>query len=127
MRITSFDHPDLFRLLEELSSDDLDALEFGIIGFDQESNVRRYNAFEAKSAGLSIANVVGHHLFTVVAPCMNNFMVAQRFEDAAESGAALDEPIDYVLTLRMRPSRVRLRLLSRPDAAMRYIAVKRLQ
>lgn len=127
MRTTPFDHPDLFRMLDELSGDELDALNFGIIGFDEEGSVRRYNAFEAKSAGLSTANVVGNHLFTVVAPCMNNFMVAQRFEDAAESSTALDDTIDYVLTLRMRPSRVQLRLLSRPNAAMRYIAVQRLQ
>lgn len=45
---------------------------------------------------------------------MNNFMVAHRFEEAAENGLPLDATIDYVLTLRMRPQRVQLRLLARP-------------
>ena len=45
--------------------------------------------------------MLGRPLFTQVAPCLNNFMVAQRFEDAADEGSELDDTIDYVLTLRM--------------------------
>jgi hypothetical protein len=60
-----------------------------------------------------------------VAPCLNNFMVAQRFEDAQDDGAPLDDTIDYVLTLRMRPVKVKLRLLAAPDCAVRYVLVQR--
>jgi hypothetical protein len=56
---------------------------------------------------------------------MNNFMVAQRFDDAAADGAALDVTIDYVLTLRMRPVKVALRLLAHPASPMRYVLVQR--
>jgi photoactive yellow protein len=108
------------------SSDaDLDILQFGAIGFDTDGVVRRYNAFEAKAAGLSPQNVIGAHLFTTVAPCMNNFMVAQQFEDALESDETLDVVIDYVLTLRMRPVRVKLRLLANPGSSMRYVVIQR--
>jgi photoactive yellow protein len=69
--------------------------------------------------------VLGHPLFTMVAPCMNNFMVAQRFEDALASGTALDATMDYVFTLRMRPVKVTLRLLSDPSNALRYVIVRR--
>lgn len=69
--------------------------------------------------------MVGSALFTVVAPCMNNFMVAQRFEDAAAEATTLDTSIDYVLTLRMRPVKVKLRLLASPGSAMRYVLVQR--
>lgn len=55
----------------------LDALDFGVIGFDAAGVVRRYNAFESRAAGLSLERVVGNPLFTVVAPCMNNFLVAR--------------------------------------------------
>ena len=54
---------------------------------------------------------------------MNNFMVAQRFEDARTDGVALDATIDYVLTLRMRPAKVQMRLLASPNNAMRYVLV----
>lgn len=120
-----FDQPDLAACLAALSDAELDSLGFGVIGFDAEGVVRRYNAFESKCAGLSAHRVLGRALFTTVAPCMNNFMVAQRFEDAKENGAALDETIDYVLALRMRPVKVRLRMLAEPQAALRHVLVCR--
>jgi hypothetical protein len=57
---------------------------------------------------------------------MNNFMVAQRFEDALADGTLLDDTIDYVLTLRMRPVKVALRLLASPAGSHRYVLVQRL-
>lgn len=121
----SFADADLIDHLLQASDADLDQLDFGVIGFDAAGVVQRYNAFESKAAGLSPQRVLGNALFTVVAPCMNNFMVAQRFEDAADQSAPLDATIDYVLTLRMRPVKVKLRLLSVPGAAVRYVLVHR--
>ena len=121
----SFADPALLALLEQAADADLDGLEFGVIGFDAGALVQRYNNFESKAAGLSPQRVLGHALFTAVAPCMNNFMVAQRFEDAAAQGLALDATLDYVLTLRMRPIKVKLRLLAKPAGATRYVLVQR--
>jgi photoactive yellow protein len=112
--------------LDRLGDAEFDALPFGAIGMDKEHIVRRYNATESHLAGLSPNKVLGHPLFTVVAPCMNNFMVAQRFKDAADSGASLDATIDYVLTLRMRPAKVKLRLLASADRDMSFVLVHRL-
>ena len=120
-----FDAPGLIERLEDLPDDTLDTLDFGVIGFDAGTAVRRYNAFESKAAGLSPQRVLGHALFAVVAPCMNNYLVAQRFEDAAAEDSELDATIDYVLTLRMRPVKVRLRLLAAPGITGRYIAIDR--
>jgi len=121
----AFDQADMAARLDALSNADLDTLDFGVIGIDAQDTVQRYNATESRLAGLAPERVLTHPLFTVVAPCMNNFMVAQRFEDAAQSGEALDDTIDYVLTLRMRPAKVKLRLLAAPGAATRYVLVKR--
>lgn len=120
-----FDAPDLGATLAAMSEADLDGLDFGVIGFDGETLVTLYNVFESHCAGLSRERVVGHALFTTVAPCMNNFLVAQRFEDAHASDEPLDATIDYVLTLRMRPVKVRLRLIAEPRAAARYVLVHR--
>jgi photoactive yellow protein len=122
---TAFDAPGLIERLDAVPDATLDEFDFGVIGFDAAGVVRRYNAFESKAAGLSPSRVLGHALFTVVAPCMNNYLVAQRFEDAATQGGTLDDTIDYVLTLRMRPVKVRLRLLAAPGAAHRYVLVQR--
>ena len=121
----SFDQPDILDRIGALDEGELDGLEFGVIGFDAETLVRLYNSHESKLAGLSPHRVLGNPLFTVVAPCMNNFMVAQRFEDTSASAAALDATINYVLTLRMRPLKVQLRLLAAPGMALRYLLVQR--
>jgi photoactive yellow protein len=125
MTTATFDALGLAGLLDACSPEQLDALDFGVIGFDGDSIVRRYNATESQAAGLSPQRVIGEPLFTNVAPCMNNFMVAQRFEDAADEGGELDDTIDYVLTLRMRPVKVKLRLLASAAGAHRYVLVQR--
>ena len=125
MLTLAFDDADLLDRLETSATDELDALGFGVIGFDAETQVCRYNSFESRMAGLSPPRVLGQPLFSAVAPCMNNFLVAQRFEDAAAEGSALDATVDYVLTLRMRPVKVKLRLLAAPEVAMRYVLIKR--
>jgi photoactive yellow protein len=121
----AFDQPDLLSNLNVLQDTELDALDFGVIGFDASTTVCRYNIFESKAAGLSSERVLGHALFTLVAPCMNNYLVAQRFDDAAVEGTELDATIDYVLTLRMRPVKVKLRLLAAPSSSLRYVLVHR--
>lgn len=121
----SFAAPGLHGQLAQLSPEQLDRLDFGVIGFDADTVVRQYNQTESEAAGLSPSRVVGQPLFTNVAPCLNNFMVAQRFEDAQDEGAALDDTIDYVLTLRMRPVKVKLRLLAGAGSNQRYLLVQR--
>jgi len=123
--VLTFDMVDLGPQLAALSDADLDTLAFGVIGFDHETAVCRYNQVESVAAGLSPQRVLAQPLFTNVAPCMNNFMVAQRFDDAQEQGTLLDVTIDYVLTLRMRPVKVALRLIAVPGATVRYVLVRR--
>jgi photoactive yellow protein len=121
----TFDDRGLADSLASASADQIDQLDFGVIGFDADTIVRIYNAFESQAAGLSPQRVIGEPLFTNVAPCLNNFLVAQRFEDAAADASELDDTIDYVLTLRMRPIKVKLRLLAGAAGGTRYVLVQR--
>ncbi len=109
-----------------MDSAQLDALAYGVIGFDDEGIVKVYNAYESKVAGLSLESVIDADLFNTVAPCMNNFLVAQKFEDAMGESAELDEVMDYVLTLKMKPTRVKLRLISSPQITLNYVVILRL-
>lgn len=120
-----FDQEALIGALDELDDAGLDEVGFGVIGFDAGGTVRRYGAAESRLAGLSRDRVVGLQLFSVVAQCMNNCLVAQRFEDCAAAGEVLDTVVDFVLTLRMKPQKVKLRLLFHPAVAMRYVCVLR--
>lgn len=107
--------------LSAMSDVALDSLPFGVVGLERNGVVEIYNATEASLAGLKQRNVIGAAFFDAIAQCMNNFMVAQRFEDEPQ----LDVIIPYVLTLRMRPTPVRLRLLAIPDGQRRYILIER--
>ncbi len=115
----------LGQTLDKLTEGELNTLNFGVIGFDKEGLVKVYNAYESKVAGLSLESVIDSDLFNNVAPCMNNFMVAQKFEDALESSSQLDHIMDYVLTLKMKPTRVKLRLLSNPQLLYSYVVILR--
>ena len=98
-----------------------DDLPFGVVGIDEAGITIIYNETEARMAGLNPSQVMGSRFFDEIAQCMNNFMVAQRFEDEPE----LDATIPYVLTLRMRPTRVRMRLLASRAAPLRFILIER--
>ncbi len=116
-----FDQSDLAAALDAASDDVLDSLPFGVIGFDPEGLVTRYNATESESVCYKRDRVLGRHLFTDVAPCMNNYLVAHRFDEEA----AIDDQIEYTFTFRVRPTPVRLRLLKAPGQTTRYVAVLR--
>jgi photoactive yellow protein len=107
--------------LESMSIEDCNALPFGVVGFGADTIVQTYNATEARMSGLDPSTVIGVPFFDAVAQCMNNFLVAQRFEDEPQ----IDDIVPYVLTLRMRPTKVRLRLLAEPGASRRYILIER--
>ena len=110
-----------FTALEGMDEGDLDALPFGVVGMTPDGSVTIYNRTESELAGLSRDTVVGHNFFYEVAPCMNNFMVAQKMFDAP----ALDETLPYVLTVRMRPTKVKLRMLKGEDAERMYLLIDR--
>lgn len=114
----TFEEATIQSLLE--AADQLDTLNFGVIGINDASDVVIYNTFEASSAALRQARVLGKKLFSEIAPCLNNAMVALRFENEPE----LDVIISYVLALRMRPIPVRLRLLKKINYDTRFLLVE---
>jgi photoactive yellow protein len=111
--------PYLLAVLSDASDADIDRYDFGLIGFDRSETVVRYNADESRRSGLLPERVLGLQFFTEVAPCTNNYLVAERFR--AET--TLDVSLDYVFTLRMQPTPVRLRLLAHPEFDLRYLVV----
>lgn len=115
------DAGDLLDRIENMTASDLDHVDFGVIGFDPDEHVSVYNRYESEVSGLDPERVIGRNLFVEVAPCTNNYLVAERFR----SESSLDEELDYVFTLRMKPTPVHLRLLAEPSARLRYMIVIR--
>lgn len=107
--------------LEVLADPDLDSLSYGVVGLSPDGSVLRYSATESRLAGIPRESVLGMPFFLSVAQCMNNFMVAQRFADEPE----LDHELGYVLTFRMRPTVVTLRLLKSSLCSTQYLLIRR--
>jgi len=116
-----FDGEACLATLEAMSAQALDDLAFGVVRMRDDGEVVAYNAWESKLAGLSKERVLARNFFSQVAPCTNNYLVAERFMNEPE----LDATLDYIFTLRMKPTAVRLRLLRSASAAHIYLLVKR--
>ena len=121
----SFTDPQLLEALPALHDAALDELPFGVIAFGADRRVVRYNRYESQAAAFPVERVLGQHVFIELAPCMNNYLVGGRFDDTEAAGQPLDEVLPYVLTLRMMPTPVQLRLLSAPWQPLRYVLVQR--
>ena len=117
----SFAEPNAIRLLGALTETEMDELPTGVIGMSQDGIVVVYNRAEAELSRLTPARVLGRHFFGNVAPCTNNHLIAQRFETEPE----LDAMLDYVFTLRMAPTPVRLRMLRSAAEPLMYLLVER--
>ncbi len=117
-----FDAPDLMAALQRLEAqaEQYDALAFGLIVMDADGIVLAYNQAESRFAGIPPEKALGYDFFADVAPCTNNYLVAGRYEEES----LLDEQIDYIFTVKMRPTRVRLRMLKNQSAGRQYLAVR---
>jgi len=102
----SFDTPTLPEWLDAHTETDYDQLDFGVVKMDYKGTVVAYNAAESAIAGISKDHVKGKHFFTQVAPCTNNYMVAEKY-----MGDVLDETIPYIFTYITKPTKVKLRLI----------------
>jgi photoactive yellow protein len=118
----AFEAPGLCARLDALRDDPAryDDLGFGLVAMDLDGTVLAYNRLEAEFAGVSAAHALGLIFFCDIAPCTNNYLVSGRFEAEPQ----LDETIDYVFTVKMRPRPVKLRLLKDERAGRQYLAVK---
>jgi len=116
-----FDSPGALSWLDAASSDDLDGAQFGVVRMEVGGRVVSYNLYESQLAGLSKDRVLSRDFFADVAPCTNNYLIAERFRGEPE----LDAVLDYVFTLRMKPTPVRLRLLRSAAAQHMYLLVRR--
>lgn len=117
----TFENKNLFKWLNSATELEIDSLDFGVIGFNNQMKIRLYNSVEEKNAGFNREKVLNTHVFIDIAQCMNNYMVSLKFETLD----IIDETIDYILSFRMRPTPVKLRLLKDKSIDTNYIIIKR--
>ncbi|NRB60168.1 MAG: photoactive yellow protein [Winogradskyella sp.] len=117
----TFSSKEAFSTRESMNQDAMDDLNFGVIRMDRNANIKAYNKYELNLSGNQREEVLGKDFFKQIAPCTNNFMVAEKYllDDI------IDEEIDYIFTYRMAPTKVKLRLLSNPNENHQYLLVQK--
>ncbi|MFB6354910.1 MAG: PAS domain-containing protein [bacterium] len=108
----------------ELSSDELDELDFGAVKVDENGVVEEYNHYESEMAGVDPETAKGQNFFTEVAPCTNNQLFYGQFQDGMEKGE-LDMEMDYTFTYKMKPTNVKIRLFHDQDSETNWVFVKK--
>lgn len=122
MKQVSFSDEDIFPILEQSSAKSFDEWDFGVVRMDKNGLIKAYNKYESELAHIDQNEAIGKNFFTQIAPCTNNFMVATKYTQANENR---DEILDYMFTYRIKPTRVRLRLLINLEAENQYLLVSK--
>ena len=110
--------------LSSASAEELDALDYGVIGFDDEGIIFAYNRFESEFAGYVSAEVIGTNIFSELVPCANNSLVRGRFVTARDAQEDLHHEMSYVFTYRMAPTPVRLELRREHSTGTNWLLVR---
>ena len=116
-----FKQEDLFDVLEHYEAKDFNKFDYGVVRMDRSGNIKAYNSYNSDLAADASKEVMGQNFFTQVAPCTNNFMVAEKY-DSFEG--KLDETLDYILTYRVKPSPVTLRMLAKNSSENQYLLIR---
>lgn len=115
-----FSSEEIFAWLEKQDEPVYNSLPFGVVQMSTDGTVIAYNKAESEITGVAPENAKGKNFFTEVAPCTNNFMVAEKY-----TLPELDEELDYMFTYITQPTKVRLRLLRSTRHSHQYLLIKK--
>lgn len=106
--------------LPNLSSDELDALAFGVIGLDRDGVVIEYNEREQRLAMRDKADVIGKCFFDEVAPCTKVRNFYGRFLELVEGKGADPACFEFVFAFTNRETRVRITMVRAKEAPVAH-------
>lgn len=110
--------------LGQVTPEQADALDFGVIRLDDAGIVTLYNAWESRLAGVQPEAALGRSFFREVAPCTGNALFEGRFREGLRAGE-LDESFRYVFSFRMDPVTVMVRMVRHRETGTNWILVTR--
>jgi len=119
--VPQFKQEDLFEALEQYDAKDFNDFDYGVVRMDRSGKIRAYNNYNSELAADANKDVIGQNFFTQVAPCTNNFMVAEKYSQFEKE---LDETLDYILTYRVKPAPVTLRMLAKSSSENQYLIIR---
>lgn len=109
--------------LPEMSREQLNALDVGVIKVDDEGVIELFSEVETAFSGVRPEAAEGRNFFTRIAPCTNNRLFYGRFKKGVKAGE-LDHSMPYTYTYKMRPTNVRIRLYRHPETQTNWIITR---
>jgi photoactive yellow protein len=109
---------------EELSSEELDALPFGVVRLDPAGKVTFYSRTEGEQSGYGVRRAIGLEFFTRMAPCMATPERLRQIDEARRAGT-LDILFEQVGDFDDAERELRVRLVSASDAGL-WLFIERL-
>ena len=94
---------------DDMSSEELDRLPYGMIQLDPHGRVLQFNAVESRLAALPQSQQIGRNFFTQVAPCTKVQEFYGRFKEGV-AREALDAAFRFHFAFKQSPRDVTVRL-----------------
>jgi len=115
---------ELFNILGNLSRNDADACDFGVVKVDDNGIIQLYNRYESELAGVPPSSAEGKNFFTQVAPCTNNALFFGKFKKGVAANE-LDAAFNYTFTYKMKPTNVQIHMLRDAASGTNWVFVKK--
>ena len=119
----SFVTADIIGKLGNLTREEADRAEHGLVKVDPTGKILLYNHYESQLAGVAPSAAEGRNFFRDIAPCTNNRLFMGRFLQGVEKGE-IDASFNYTFTYKMKPTNVLIRLLHDKMSKTNWIFVK---
>jgi photoactive yellow protein len=113
---------ELFNILGNLSRNDADACDFGVVKVDDNGIIQLYNRYESELAGVPPSSAEGKNFFTQIAPCTNNGLFFGTFKKGVASGQ-LNVTFPYTFTYKMRPTNVKIHMFRDQSSSTNWVFV----
>lgn len=120
----AFVDEDQLEKLSDMTREEIDSADFGIIQVDDNGIIKQYNKYEANLAGLEISSVEGKNFFTQIAPCTNNRLFYGSFREGVAK-QSLKLMFFYTFTYKMAPTNVKVFLYRNNKNNTNWILVKK--
>lgn len=93
----------------QLSEQQLDEIEYGVVKIDDRGVIEIYNKEESERANVAKNDAIGKNFFTQIAPCTNNGIFYGSFKNGLQT-RQLDLIFPYTFTYKMKPTPVKIHL-----------------
>lgn len=115
---------ELFGMLGNLSRNDADSCDFGVIKLDDSGKVVMVNRYQSELGCVPVPNFENKHYFTQIAPCTNNGLFFGTFRKGVAANS-LNVCFPYTFTFKLKPTNVRVHMYRDPASKTNWVFCQR--